>query len=164
MQSPQSKDERVVAIGGLPSDQATDALRGEQQTWDAESLPSAVPDFKRVAHYSFIAEWAVVGDDIQVKFFVPAHARVNTPEARKAWMEYWFKRFPLVIDPTAREYFEADHPRLVVKWTDEFVEPGQVPSWWFRARGFAHMIDVSAFVLGFLMKFDQALRVSSAGS
>ncbi len=147
-----AKDERTVAVGGVEPKEAVDHLRSPTN-YSLHSIPGAVPEFVEVKYYSFIAEWALVGANIQVKFFLPKHARLNTPEARQMWMDYWLKRFTTKIDRVAREYFEADRPRLVVKWTEEF------QSWWFCAKSYDHLIDVEAFLLPFFEQLDQALRV-----
>lgn len=142
-------NERTVAIGGLEHDKAVDTLGGSKDILLGED---AVPDFKKVECYSFIAEWALVGPDIQVKFFLPKHAQLDTPEARQAWMDYWLKRFTKVIDRVARQYFEADRPRLIVKWTEEY------NSWWFCARRYDYLLDLAAFLLPFFDQLDAALR------
>jgi len=143
--------ERSVQLGEVEHDKAVEHLAGHTP-YALASIPGAVPEFEKLKYYSFIAEWALVGADIQVKFFLPKHANLNTPEARQAWMDYWLKTFTTKIDRVARAYFEAEHPRLVVKWTEEF------ESWWFCAKSYDHLIDVSAFLLPFFEQLDQALR------
>ena len=96
-------DEKYVAVGGVEPEKAVDHLR-EAKGYDATSLPNAVPKFKEVNYYSFKAEWALIGDDIQVKFFLPKHAALTTPEARQVWMKYWVERFPGKLDPVARVF------------------------------------------------------------
>jgi len=147
-----TNDEKTVAISGVDPEKAVDHLCNPTN-YALSSIPGAVPKFEKVKYYSFIAEWALVGADIQVKFFLPKHAHLNTPEARQAWMDYWLKRFTVKIDRVARSYFEAAHPRLVVKWTEEF------QSWWFCAKSYDHLIDVRAFLLPFFEQLDQALQV-----
>ena len=110
-----SKDEKFVSIEGVTPEKAVDHLV-DARGYSADSLPGAVPSFKKVSLSSFKAEWALIGEDIQVKFFLPKHAALNTPEARQAWMTYWLERFTQKLDQVAREYFQAEHPRLVVKW------------------------------------------------
>lgn len=144
-------DEKYVALGEVPPDKAKEHL-GSAQAYDAESVAKAVPQFTKVDFFSFKAEWALIGDDIQVKFFLPKHASVKTPEARQVWMKYWVERFPTKLDPVARRYFEAEYPRLVVKWTDEFA------SWWFRASSYSYLLDVGAFLQPFFEQLDEALR------
>ena len=148
-------DEKNVAIGGVTHDDALDYLSGAPST-DTDSIANAVPKFKEVDCYSFKAEWALVGEDIQVKFYLPKHSTVSTAEARQVWMKYWIERFPAKLDIVARAYFEAEYPRLVVKWTDEFA------SWWFRASSYAYLLDTGLFLQPFFEKLDQALREKEA--
>lgn len=143
--------EKYVEVGGVDPDKAKEHLVGAP-SYSAESLPNAVPKFEKVSLHSFKAEWALIGDDLQVKFFLPKHATLNSPEARQAWMKYWVERFPKKLDVVARSYFEAEYPRLVVKWTDEFA------SWWFRASSYSYLLDVPAFLMPFFEQLDQALR------
>ncbi len=146
-------DEKYVTIDGVTPEQAVDHLRSNTaQAYDAASLPSAVPAFKKVEYRSFIAEWALIGDDIQVKFFLPKHAVLSTPEASQAWLTYWLERFTQKLDLVAREYFQAEQPRLVVKWTDEF------RSWWFRASQYSYLLDVGAYLTPFFEQLDRALQ------
>lgn len=146
-----SNAERTVAIGGVSREQAIAQVTGDNPVYDAESLPNAIPEFTSVKYESFTAEWGKVGDDVQIKFYLPKHAKLETPEARKAWMDYWLNRFPLKLDPVAREYFEAEYPRLVVKWTEE------LQSWWFRGGGYGRLLDVEGYLRGFFEKLNEAL-------
>jgi hypothetical protein len=151
------KGEKTVAVGGVSHEDAVDHLRSPSN-YALHSIPDAVPNFKKVSTRSFNAEWALIGKDIQVKFFLPKHARLNTPEARQAWMDYWLKRFTAKIDQVARRYFEAEHPRLVVKWTEEF------QSWWFCAKGYDYLLDVAAFLSPFFDQLDRALQEKEGGT
>ncbi len=152
-------DERYVDVEGeVDPDKARAMASSQAEVWDGSKLHEAVPEFKKTKCYSFNAEWALVGTDIQVKFFLPDHAKLNSPESRQAWMTYWLERFTSKLDCTAREYFEADRPRLIVKWTEEF------QSWWFRASNYDHLLDVGAFLKPFFEKLDQALQEKEDGT
>jgi len=112
-----------------------------------------VPNFKQQSFGSFKAEYAVIDGDIVIHFFLPAQARVDTREEEQRWMQYWLGRFADVMDRTAREYFEAEHPRLVAKYTEE------VASWWFCARGFgSNVLDPDLFVTKFYEVLDARIR------
>jgi hypothetical protein len=109
--------------------------------------------------YSFNAEHSVVEGDIVIHCYVPDQAKPylkgdNNPAEQK-WMSYWLKTFPQVLDPLAREYFDAEYPRLQVKYTEE------VASWWFKGQGYGSLIDPKKFVHDFLVKLDVALQASS---
>jgi len=144
--------EKTVTVGGVSEDAAHNSVMSQTDVWDGGALHKAVPDFKKIDFRSFKAEWALVGEDIQVKFFLPKHAVMNTPEARQSWMTYWLERFVSKLDETAQEYFKAKSPRLVVKWTEEF------QSWWFRASSYGHLLDVGAFLLPFFESLDEVLQ------
>ena len=152
-----SKDERQVTVAGVTPVEAVDHL-SSATGFDAAGIPGAIPDFKKVSLYGFKAEWALVGEDIQIKFFLPAHAKLDTPEARQAWMTYWLERFSNKLDVVARQYFEAEYPRLVVKWTVEF------QSWWFRASSYSYLLDVGAYLSPFFEQLNQALQEKEGGS
>ena len=109
-----------------------------------ESLTDAIVKFTPVTDFTtFTAEYALKDQDLVIHFFLPEDLR-GPPE-------YWSKYFPLALDRTARAYFEAEAPKLQAKYTPE------LRSWWFRARGYDHLIDLSGFVEGFLSQLDSAL-------
>lgn len=145
------ENERQVVLGEVSPDDALSSLDKAPET-TVGAVQSAIPNFKEVSYRSFKAEWALIGKDIQVKFYLPKHAQLNSPEARKAWMDYWLNRFPEKLDLIAREHFEADRPRLIVRWTEEFA------SWWFRASSYAYLLSVEDFLLVFFEKLDSALQ------
>ena len=148
--------ERSVAIGGVPKGKAhamANAMKGSVAS-DISQVAKGVPDFTEVKKKSFTAKYTVLGVDLIVQFFLPAHAEqhLSKPEGRTAWMEYWLKRFPPKLDEIARSHFEADYPRLMVKWTDEVV------SWWFKAQGFGNSTDPKQLTETFLEKLEAALQ------
>ena len=154
-----ANEERQVVLGEVPEKDARKALKEEEQRqWDAQSIPGAIPEFKDSNRYSFKAKWAVISEDIQIQFFLPKHANTDTPRAAEAWQEYWLKKFAAKLDATARKYFDADAPRLLAKYTPELA------SWWFKAQGFGHMLDVSGYVECFLYLLDATLKTKEQGS
>jgi hypothetical protein len=147
--------ERRVVLSEVPKEQAKKLLSDESES-ALELGDGAIPKFTQLdGYHGFKAEYAIIRGDIVLHFFLPKHAQVNSPEARQAWMSYWLKDFPAKLDPVAQEYFEANHPRLMAKYTSE------VASWWFKAQGFGEVLDVGEFVGGFLKKLDEALQVRS---
>ena len=144
--------ERQVVLGEIPSDTAKEALHGEKQEWDGNLLHESVPLFTEDDRYSFKSKWGIVGEDLQIQFFLPKHAKVEDARSQEAWHDYWITRFATVLDQVARKYFEAGPPRLTAKYTEELA------SWWFRAQGFGHMLSPKDFVGEFLDKLDAALK------
>jgi hypothetical protein len=155
---PIASEERQVVLGEVPEGEAKSALKGEEKEWNAQSLPGAIPEFKDSNRYSFKAKWAVIGEDIQIQFFLPKHAKIDTPRGAEAWQEYWLKTFAAKLDTVARKYFDADSPRLLAKYTPELA------SWWFKAQGFAHMLDPEKYVESFLDQLNETLDAKEQGS
>ncbi len=81
-------------------------------------------------------------------FFLPPERRL--PEANP----YWLELFPACLDAGARDFFLAEYPRLMAKYTEE------LESWWFKACGYGHVIDPDAFAVKFLKGLDS--RVDDA--
>ena len=105
--------------------------------------------FKKIETYTtFTAEYAFDHDDIVMHFFLP--------KEREGDMTYWLQVFPMVLDPVARKYFQAEKPRLRASYTEE------VESWWMRADGYKDLIDRAAYVERFFEKLDQALDTKSS--
>ena len=146
--------ERTVSLGTVPHEEAKNTLK-ELSGSDIGGVADGVPKFTPYECYSFRAEYGLVGENIIIHFFLPSHAKTDTEDARKEWMKYWMERFPSKLDITARTYFEAESPRLVVKYTEEEA------SWFFRGQGYAHMLDLGAYVQKFLALLDEALRSGS---
>jgi hypothetical protein len=145
--------ERRVVIGADISDEEAKRLLEDQSAMEISE--EAIPKFTQVSTKSFKAEFAVVRGDIVLHFFLPKHAVIESPESRQAWMNYWLKTFPAKLDPVAKEYFEADYPRIMAKYTPE------VASWWFKAQGFGDVLDVAEFLSKFFEKLDAALQERS---
>lgn len=133
---------------------------GSQSPLSAQSVKEGVPEFtKERKFHSFKADHALIEGDVIIHFYLPQRAMQyikgdNNPAEQK-WMEFWLKKFPAVIDPIAREYFDAEYPRLQVKYTQE------VASWWFKGQGYGNLLDLKKFVKSFLEKLDAALQAGS---
>ena len=83
----------------------------------------------------FKAEFAVIGEDLVIHFFPPDR---SSPR-------YWETIFPAVLDPVAKHSFKADAPRLRAMRITDF----DIDSWWFRAYGFANVLNPSALAYRF---------------
>jgi hypothetical protein len=163
MQSIKSEEHaRAVTLAGTNRDDALEqhrrAVAGAEDI-DGMKLKEGVPDFTKESLYSFVAEHALIEDNLIIHFFVPAHAKPhikgdNNP-AERQWMDYWLKKFPVVLDTVARRYFDAEYPRLQAKYTPE------VASWWFKAQGYGKLISPSKFIHQFLVELDDALKAHS---
>jgi hypothetical protein len=145
----QNNQERRVSLGAeVPEGQARDLLRVEAGTAFG-GIEDAALKFTKVDNFtSFNAEYTYTGEDLVLHFFLPPERRL--PEART----YWLETFPACLDVAAREFFRADYPRLMAKYTEEF------ESWWFKAHGYGHVIDPDAFAAKFLKGLDA--RVDAA--
>jgi len=146
------EQERQVVLGEVPDEKAREYINHAQ---DVSIGKDAIPQFIKYKCYSFRAEYTFIDEDLVIHFYLPAHANLETPEAEQQWMRYWIGRFAEVLDRIAREHFEAEHPRLVAKYTEE------VASWWFRAQGFGGGLSPEMLVVRFFEKLDEALRTSS---
>ena len=144
--------ERTVMLDGVAPEAARGAL---ESAGDIGGVANGVPKLTPFDCYSFKAEYGLVDGNIIIHFYLPTHANTTTVDGRTEWRKYWTERFPDKLDVTAREYFEADRPRLVVKYTEELA------SWFFRGQGYAHMLDLGAYVQKFLGLLDEALQKSS---
>lgn len=171
MSSTRSEDrERQVVLGEVSTEEAHD-IHGSAVPMDVkdalvqfDSKNEVKDDGEMVIHfeekfYSFNAEHSLIEGNIIIHFFLPNQAKAyikgdNNPGEQK-WMEFWLKKFPAVLDPIARAYFDAEYPRLQVKYTEE------VASWWFKGQGYGSLIDPKKFVHDFLVKLDAALQASS---
>jgi hypothetical protein len=142
-------NERTVAFGVVDETRVGEHIQ-RQQAHDGgkislSSIADAVPKFTPLSYPTFLAEYAVQsGQDIVVHFFLP--------QGFLGAQDYWTSRFPTALDATAREYFAAERPRLQAKFTQE------LNSWWFKARGYGHIIDLVGFVRKFFETLDASLR------
>ena len=136
-------NENTVYLGELDKQDAKDHLDAELSSVFV-GVEDAVPKFTQVDNYTtFRAEYTFLGEDIVAHFFVTSENNSS---------DYWLKTFPALLDACAREYFQADHPRLVAKYTDE------VKSWWFKAHGYAHSLAPDKLMLGFFEALDHDLE------
>ncbi len=153
---------REVTLAGTERDEALEQnkrVADGSEDIDGMKLKDGVPEFEKEEYYSFRAQHALVEGNLIIQFFLPAQAKPyikgdNNP-AEQQWMAYWLKAFPAQLDPLAREYFDAEYPRLQVKYTEE------VASWWFKGQGYDNLIDLKKFVHDFLVKLNSALQASS---
>lgn len=143
----ESKNERFVSLEEVDDAKASDLLKVQASF---ANVKDAVPKYKKVDGYTtFRAEYGLVGDDIVIHFF-------DTKERPISLLKYWQETFPRALNEFGQEYFSAGYPRLTAKYTPE------MKSWWFRARGYDHLLDVDSFVLKFLDGLDGALDPESA--
>lgn len=155
------ENERTVTLSGVPKAQAPGVLHAAGRMTDEQAeqavgeVVNAVVQYTQKEYTSFKAEHGLKDGDLVIHFFLPledpkvlgkADARIQ-----KSWNAFWLEKFPAVLSPVAQEYFQADLPRIVAKYTPE------VASWWFLARGFGSMMDPQAFAEAFLAKLDAAL-------
>ena len=109
-----------------------------------DDLAAGVPNFKSCSYGTFAAEYALKDSDIVVHFYLPS----GLPR------EYWQTIFPSVLSDEAQDYFQASLPRLEAKYTGEF------NSWWFRARGYGHVLDVDLYVVRFFDRLHACLQAA----
>lgn len=136
-----SRDERTVSLGEVSNEQAADLMR-QQPSFSGSQVVGAIPKFTKVDGYTnFLAEYALVGDNIVVHFY-------GTPE--RPWSEhgYWRRVFPEALNSQGQLHFRATKPRLRAMLTEE------VRSWWFEAQNYAHIIDLSAYMIQFFDRLD----------
>ena len=162
--------ERKVVLGKI-SDKDAEEIHTSAVPMDMKDAPAEFDSKNAVTgdgemvinfndkFYSFNAEHSLIEGNIVIHFFLPDQAKQylkgdNNP-AEQQWMSYWLKTFPGVLDPIARRYFDAEYPRLQVKYTEE------VASWWFRGQGYGNLIDSKRFVRKFLEELDAALQAQS---
>ena len=133
--------ERTVGLGGtVPETDAVDMLK--KAPAGIGNVPGAVPDFKKVDTFTtFTAEYTLIGEDVVVHFFA-------TKEFPLEDGAYWQDRFPKLLNVVGRSHFSAGYPRLAAKFTPE------MGSWWFRAQGYSHILDLDRFMLKFFSKLD----------
>lgn len=127
------------------STEAVSNLRAEGGT-PLSALEASIPKFTLVGNLShFKAEYATDGEDITVHYFLPDTCPPN------AVKQYWRNVFPETLSKVAMEYFKAEPPRLVASFTPE------LNSWWMRARGYGHILDIDTYMQSFFIKLNIAL-------
>lgn len=123
------------------------------------NVVDAVVQFKQVKQFTtFLAEYAIQGDDYIVHFFPPKERYVvnnGKGQVHGPFLVKWQRAFPQTLSPCAEEFFGATAPRLKAAYTAEMF------SWWFKASGFTQRLDPDGFILLFFEKLDAALDASS---
>jgi len=129
----------------VPDRQAKDALK-QTAGLEFRGINDAVIQFTRVENYTgFNAEYAWVNGDLVVHFFMPPEL---TKAPRQQALKWWTETFSSCLDAAAQQFFSADYPRLIAKYTEEMT------SWWFRANGYGDVLDPDAFALRFFKQLD----------
>lgn len=148
----QNEQAKEVVLADLSQEKANEMARGETlQQPPIEGLEKAVIQFTKISDYTtFSAEFAVVDNDIVIHFFLTPELALQQDEPSVE--NYWLGKFPKTLDKTARDYFQADFPRLMAKYTQE------LKSWWFKAQGYGLNIDPDAFVKKFFETLDKSLE------
>lgn len=147
--------DRQVVLGEVPDEKARSLLQGEVGQ-DMAGLPEAVIQFTKVDNFTtFMAEYTYRDGDLVVHFFMSPEVKAEGQDTR---LLYWLTSFPNALDTVAQSYFMAGAPRLAAKYTEE------LESWWFRARGYGHVLDTDTFALKFLQKLDEAIDVMKTTS
>lgn len=138
--------EKQIILGDISDEQAKSVMLANQESFSANSIAEGVPKFTKVEGYtSFLAEFALIDNDIVVHFF-------ETSEHPATDTNYWLVLFPSVLDHFAQGYFQATAPRLTAKYTEE------MKSWWLKAQGYSHLLDLDAFMTKFFENLDAALE------
>lgn len=143
------QNERTVVLkDNLKPEEAVNALREAPTGFGG--VKEAVPSYTKIKEYTtFEAEYTMIGEDVVVHFFPSEELKVAPKQSGET---YWKVHFPEVLNETAQEYFNATAPRLVAKYTEELY------SWWFKAQGYGHIIDLDFFIRRFFEKMDAKLE------
>jgi hypothetical protein len=155
-------NERYVELGELGEKEGAYALGTEAVLTEGHisQVEEAVPQFIEKKYECFTAKHAVVGHDLVIQFYLPeAAGDLKTADARvqRQWESFWLEAFRDALSPVAQEYFQAEYPRLVAKYTEELA------SWWFRARGFGDSMSPLELAEGFERRLNDRLQNQSAG-
>ncbi len=170
--------DRQVALSGASDKQAEQILG---TSLGVGGIEEAILQYKVVdAFTTFYAKYTLDDDDLIVLFFptheycevaelpVPvhpdermkadpallnryAHAKAACVQSWPLYQQVWVEVFPMVLSEVAKEHFKADFPRIMAKYTEE------LRSWWFKARGYSHSIDIDRFIESFAEKLDRRL-------
>lgn len=140
----QKSSERTVAFGYVDEKTVGEDMKSqvvEADTFSGPRIRDGVPEFTKVEDYTtFKAEYTMKDGDLVIHFFPGENKLV------------WKSIFAEVLDRVAQEHFKATAPRLQAKFTEE------MNSWWFRARGYDHLVDFNAFVSRFFDLLDASLE------
>ena len=139
----------TVSQEEVPKAQAKEALT-QTAGLEFRGINDAVIQFIKVKAYTtFDAEYAWIDNDLVIHFFMPPEF-VNAP--RDVALKWWTETFSACLESAARQFFSADYPRLVAKYTEEMT------SWWFRAHGYGDVLDPDAFAVRFLKQLDATIE------
>lgn len=139
-----NRAERTVVLANPEPEQAVETL-GSQGGTRLSDVTSSIPVFKKVIYEAFKAEYDLANDNIVIHFFLPR---------RKVTEHYWKELFASALNDVGQEHFLATKPRLVARYTEEF------HSWWFKAQGYGHIIDLDAYVTRFFEKLEERMAPS----
>jgi len=144
----ETQNERTVVLNEVSNEEAGRFM--EQQPKAIGNISGAVPKFKMVDGFTtFKAEYALVDNNLVIHFFgTPEHP----VDSRPSNIQYWEQRFPDVLNVVGQDYFQATAPRLTAKYTEE------LKSWFFKAQGYEHILDIDAFVMLFFDLLDVQLE------
>lgn len=178
-----SQNEREVVLQELTNDVAGNVLGSAES--GVGNLKEAVIQYNVFECPTFCAKYGPDGRNLIIAFFpeisflelaelpVPVHPQeqqrvwVENPalfqkhqslieHTAKRWniaalQDYWVNKFPITLNEVAQDYFDATSPRLQAKYTAE------IKSWWLRAQGYDHLLDVDSYSRRFLEKMNDAL-------
>lgn len=142
------EQEKTIVLGEV-SDEQAGKLMYEAPTL-IEGLNKAVPRFKKVEDFTtFLAEYAMIGDDLVMHFFGTEEHPVDGSASSD---HYWQTYFPNCLNEVGQEHFHANAPRLVAKYTEE------MKSWFLKAQGYSHLTDIDAYIRIFCSRLDNVLE------
>lgn len=148
-----NQDQTVELVGPKDAEDALAHLRGGSESFGG--VAQAVLKFVQVGGYTtFRAEHTRVDDNIVVHFFRP----------EKASDAYWLDKFADGLNTVAQGHFAAAYPRLAAKFTEDDGAGNKLDSWWFKARGYDHILDVDAYMGKFYDKLDAFMDPHLPGS
>jgi hypothetical protein len=176
----QNPSEKQVVLSEVSDEQAKKMLAKDAR--GIGGLEEAILQYKPINDFTtFFLKYALEDRDVVVQFFpciefseiaelpMPVHPveRAKAPAelvekykrisivCQQLWPKYevyWLNMFPTALNEVAQEHFKATSPRLVAKYTEE------LKSWWLRARGYDHLIDLDGFMGSFAEKLDRRLE------
>jgi hypothetical protein len=140
----------------VENDRAVSLLHSEVQLVEGSmsDVEQAIPQFETRSYPCFVAKHAVVGNDLVIQFYLPEAAgnlRTSDAKMQQRWASFWLETFRDALSPVAKEYFAAEYPTLVAKYTEE------VASWWFCARGFGQTMVPQELAENFESKLNSYL-------
>lgn len=152
-------EERTVNLSDMSQQEAGERFEQESRSAGDEvnmaGIEQAVPVFIKVNDFTtFKAEYTWLGGNLVIHFFLTKEmVQLNgTTEGGPLVKSYWVQTFPLVLDKTSKDYFQADSPRLQAKYTEELA------SWYFRAQGYDDCLDPDRLAMVFFERLDQDLE------